>query len=204
MSEADSAGDVIVEMELEDMAADHEEGGTGLDQRTFIQRLVDHAPRILVSRQYYHFCLIMILLNLAMLLWVLINQGDFPSSPVFVVTETFVTVAFIGEIVLKYVAMGHSFWTWWWNRLDILVLTMWLIALVWYYYVHEIVGLDDFTQGVGIDGGWPEALMDVLASTALPLRYLSQLLRLFIFLKNRRVKVWNDEGEVSFEALEDA
>ena len=35
-----------------------------------LEAIVSRAPRILVSRQYYHFCLLMIIMNVVMLLWV--------------------------------------------------------------------------------------------------------------------------------------
>ena len=118
-----------------------------------------------------------------------------PSSLGFVAIETFITAAFVAEIVLKLVAMGsvrvsplwlfpftsqlsaftmpppfvistslsplrslrfasisrvlplrpqQKFWAWWWNRLDVIVLVLCIIAFVWYTYVHEYGGADQF------------------------------------------------------------
>mmetsp|Transcript_8758 Transcript_8758/g.14389 ORF Transcript_8758/g.14389 Transcript_8758/m.14389 type:complete len:362 (+) Transcript_8758:154-1239(+) len=144
------------------------------------------ANRIYYSTAYQVLYLGMIIVNIFIMGWTLVNWDRYPDHVWFFVLELVINFIFVMEVVVRMIALRVVFWRQWSNVFDVFVLAI-SIVMVGFYYQREL----------------PFEVEDVAATLLLVLRYIIQFLRLFIFIKNHRRNrsVTSDEQRIDFSNL---
>jgi len=158
--------------------------------------VVTNTARIFIYSKFYTaFCIFIIVINLALLIWELIaisTSGGFPSSPGFVFLEVVVNLSLLIEIILRVLAMGKKYWNYWGNYFDCFVLLLSLVAMSLYFAGDSV-----FKE---IEEGFALALLIC--------RYIIAILRVGVIVKNQsntlsagiaRVEIPQDEEQLAKE-----
>jgi len=136
------------------------------------RRLADSASNFLFSRQYTVFCIVMVLLNMALLIWevtVLAKGEGIVNSWVFKLLEIFVNVSLAAEIALRAISQQKEYCTYWGNILDCVVL------------VASVTALILILTGPSVFNNVEEGIAFILVS----FRYLIAFLRVVTLVKNQ-------------------
>mmetsp|Transcript_45379 Transcript_45379/g.96549 ORF Transcript_45379/g.96549 Transcript_45379/m.96549 type:complete len:287 (-) Transcript_45379:662-1522(-) len=137
-----------------------------------------YANRLQFSTQYTYLYVAVILLNAMLLLWTVV-EADYPLGHVvkfwvFVVADSLVTLFVLFEIVVSLLAQGSRlYFSLWHNRVDILIALLCIFALLGHLF-------------------GPAAELELeedLESAVVVARYVAQLARLVMLVKNYRRQV---------------
>jgi len=167
-----------------------EEHSDAFDYRiTRCGALSNFANRFLFSRAYSISYLVIILLNVALIAWILYDIGirqDFstPSHWLFLSVEIIVNLAFLFEISLRLVSLKLRYFSSVSNLFDVVVLLFSLLSILVY-----------FTSSVYFSN-----INDIISIILLILRYGIQLVRLYRLIQNQR-KAYTAHSVVDFSTL---
>eukprot|EP01095_Lingulamoeba_sp_RSL-Kostka_P003419 TRINITY_DN143_c0_g5_i1.p1 TRINITY_DN143_c0_g5~~TRINITY_DN143_c0_g5_i1.p1 ORF type:complete len:210 (-),score=23.59 TRINITY_DN143_c0_g5_i1:112-741(-) len=147
---------------------------------SFNEKINEFASFVLFSKKYYYFCAAMIILNISLCLWVLWNYGEFPNSILFFLLEVIINLMLAIEVILKIILVGKHYFSSCWNKVDLVILFICFLSLVFYH----------------------RKLLDTVAIIALPIRYIIQISRIIVLIKNQKEKERN-ENEIDLIDLND-
>jgi len=153
--------------------------------------LTNAANRLLFSRGYSIFYLFMILLNVALILWVIIDLsvlGRFatPTHWLFITLEVLINIALLTEVTLRMLSLKSRYFLSWSNIFDLSVLVIsWLGLIIFFSSSALMLGEVD----------------DVGTLLLLILRYIVQFLRLLLMVKNQKKASSGSKSVVDFSTL---
>jgi len=153
--------------------------------------LTNAANRLLFSRGYSIFYLFMILLNVALILWVIIDLsvlGRFatPTHWLFITLEVLINIALLTEVTLRMLSLKSRYFLSWSNIFDLSVLVIsWLGPIIFFSSSALMLGEVD----------------DVGTLLLLILRYIVQFLRLLLMVKNQKKASSGSKSVVDFSTL---
>eukprot|EP01125_Pyxidicula_operculata_P006288 TRINITY_DN2181_c0_g1_i1.p1 TRINITY_DN2181_c0_g1~~TRINITY_DN2181_c0_g1_i1.p1 ORF type:complete len:213 (+),score=36.44 TRINITY_DN2181_c0_g1_i1:7-645(+) len=130
------------------------------------------ASRLLYSTPYTVFCVILIILNIALLIWevVEITKKEMPDSPIFLVLEITVNLALLGEVLLRVASQQKAYCKYWGNIFDCVVLVASFVAIILFLKGDSI--FEEIGEGFSL--------------FLLFCRYCIAFLRVVILVKNQR------------------
>lgn len=132
------------------------------------ERLKIFANRVQFSSEYSYLYGLMILTNSVLLIWIFSNHGSYPNSLTFVLLDCVITLALFMELLIRFTAQGQQFFYEYSNCFDCVVLLLCVLGLV----LHA----SSTSKTAGIE--------EVAAVAIAAVRYVTQLLRLLVLMKN--------------------
>jgi len=139
------------------------------------------ANRLLFSKFYTTFYIVMICVNLVLIIWIIVNASilqrvSTPSHWMFLVLELFINFALAFEVSLRFMSLGKRYFSSCSNIFDLTVLVLSCAGLVLYFTSKNESGTDLSL----------EKAENIIATVLLIFRYIVQFLRLVLLVKNHR------------------
>eukprot|EP01118_Nematostelium_gracile_P016273 TRINITY_DN66_c0_g1_i1.p1 TRINITY_DN66_c0_g1~~TRINITY_DN66_c0_g1_i1.p1 ORF type:complete len:201 (+),score=39.33 TRINITY_DN66_c0_g1_i1:81-683(+) len=151
--------------------------------------LRDLSTRILISYQYHVVYLIVLLINIALIIWILTNPSVLKKDPkyeaLFVLLEFLVNVSVVFEIVLKIICQQKRYFESLFNLLDVVI----ALASWGAFFVH-------FVPSENVEKG------SLFVNSVLAVRYTVPFIRLIILVKNHRENIHRGSGVVVLDSIE--
>merc|ERR1711865_661775 len=166
-----------------------EDTGSGHLYPDWLEAASIFATRILASKTYYMACIVMILVNTFLVIWM--AAGNTESVWWFVLLEVLVTAVIVGEVAFRMISEGSGYWRSGWNVFDFIVMLL-CVAAFMVYLVDDASGTDD-------------AADETATSVVLVGRYVAQSLRLFVllrFTKHLREQNVSSDHNVLFDQVD--
>jgi len=141
--------------------------------------------RLLLSKAYTFFYMIMIVFNVILVIWIMVNSTILKASRnqnLFITIEFFLNTSLIFEVVLKIIGQKKNYFLSYSNCFDFVIMVLSWFALILYLVLpNEIIGVEGASS-----------------NTLLVLRYSVQFLRLVLMLKNQKQLMQTSQSRVDF------
>ncbi|KAF2073978.1 hypothetical protein CYY_004723 [Polysphondylium violaceum] len=153
-----------------------------------------YADRVLFSNKYYYSYIFMILINLTLILWLIINlikkNTAIPSHWLFITLDILVNITLAVEILLQVISQKKKYFQQWSNLFDLLVLVLSIAGLFMYFLASNSTKTFDF-----------EGIFIILLTA---IRYGVQFLRLLALIKRQSMKNSTFNSRIDFTELKES
>jgi len=154
--------------------------------------ITNAANRLLFSKAYSIFYILIIVLNLALLIWIIANASvvksiSSPGHWLFGFAEIVINLALFFEVALRMAALGKKYFSNWSNVFDLVVLMLSFIGLLLYFQAS---------------GSFGEA-NDITTTALLFFRYFIQLVRLVVMIRNQRKNMSTQPSSILLDQSDD-
>jgi len=156
------------------------------------------AKRLLFSKAHYALYLLMIIANLILVVWIIVNavivkRFTSPSHWMFLVLEIFINIALAAEVSLMMLTLGKKYWHSRANIVDFVILMLSILSLVLYFA----------TQGSGDDNVVFQKAEGLTTTLLLVFRYGIQFIRLVFLVNHQRNVLKNNSSVVDFSTIDE-
>ena len=141
------------------------------------------ASRIYFSKAYISFYLFMVVLNVVSIIVILSSYGiySYKVSPGLIALELLINVLLALEITVRFLAQQDSFWSSWWNTMDVLITILCILSV----FALVLLPAEDEME-------------EIFATAIVGLRYIVQGLRIMLLLRAGRAS----QRRTNFHAAE--